>query len=115
MNNTGLLIRQARKEKRITMEELAQKLNVSKSTISKYEHGLIANLKRSKMLVLCDTLDLDPLLLIYGEDTKTTQKVSIDFFKVELNQLLDKTRDLTDSEKNLIKDYVNLICINKGD
>lgn len=112
MNNIGSLIRQKRKEKRLTLDEVATALNVSKSTVSKYERGLILNLKRSKMKVLCNLLDINPLFLI--TETEVIQEVTIDNFKVELNYLLDRVPQLEESEKDLIRNCADLICETKG-
>lgn len=115
MNRTGTLIKQKRKEKKLTLEEVAEYLHVSKSTVCKYERGIISNLKRTKVIALCDLLDLNPMQLINGFEAELEQEITVDHFKIELNYLLFKTKGLNDSEKNLIKNYVSLICENKGD
>lgn len=113
MTSPGLLIKQKRKEKRLTLEEVAQHIGVSKSTVSKYERNMIQNLKRDKLITLCNLLDLSPVELI--DNIEIEQEITINGFQTQLNYLLYRTIDLNDSEKNLIKDYVNLICTNKGE
>lgn len=113
MNSPGMLIKQKRKEKRLTLEEVAQHIGVSKSTVSKYERNMIQNLKRDKLITLCNLLDLSPVELI--DNIEVEQEITINGFQTQLNYLLYRTIDLNDSEKNLIKDYVNLICTNKGE
>ena len=46
MNNAGILIKQKRKEKKLTLQDVADKLEVSKATVSKWENNQIKNLKR---------------------------------------------------------------------
>ena len=113
MTSPGLLIKQKRKEKRLTLEEVAQHIGVSKSTVSKYERNMIQNLKRDKLITLCNLLDLSPVELI--DNIEIEQEITINGFQTQLNYLLYRTIDLNDSEKTLIKDYVNLICTNKGE
>lgn len=113
MNSPGMLIKQKRKEKRLTLEEVAQHIGVSKSTVSKYERNMIQNLKRDKLITLCNLLDLSPVELI--DNIEIEQEITINGFQTQLNYLLYRTIDLNESEKNLIKDYVNLICTNKGE
>ena len=115
MNSTGALIKQKRKEKRLTLEEVAEYLQVSKSTVCKYERGVIANLKRSKVIALCDLLDLNPMQLLNGFETEFEQEITLNDFKVELNYLLCKTKSLSETEKGLIINYVQIICASKGE
>lgn len=115
MNNPGTLIKQKRKEKKLTLEEVARYIGVSKSTVSKYERGIIANLKREKLISLSNLLDLSPVELIDGVEFEVEQTVTIQGFQVQLNHLLYQTKDLNESEKDLIKNYVQLICTSKGE
>ena len=115
MNNAGILIKQKRKEKKLTLQEVADKLEVSKATVSKWENNQIKNLKRSKLIALSNLLDLSPAELIDGIDYEVEQTITIQGFQTQINHLLYQTNGLNDSEKSLIKNYVSLICENKGD
>lgn len=115
MNNPGMLIKQKRKEKRLTLEEVAQNLGVSKSTVSKYERGIISNLKRSKMVSLCNLLDIDPMQLINGIEIEQTTEITINGFKTQISYLLHRVPGLEENEKDLIRNYIDLICTNKGE
>lgn len=110
MNNPGTLIKQRRKEKKLTLQDIADRLEVSKSTVSKWENNQIQNLKREKLIALSNLLDISPIELIDGIEYEIEQTITISRFKTQVNYLLHQTKDLSDSEKNLIKDYVNLIC-----
>ncbi len=109
--NAGELIRAKRKEKKMTIQEVADHLGVSKMTVSKYERNQIQNLKRDKLISICNLLDINPLDIING--IAIGQTITIQCFLVRLNHLLSKTEGLNESEKQLIKDYAKLIC-NKG-
>ena len=66
-NKTGEIIEKHRKEKKLTQEELANKLGVSKSAISKWENG--NNLPDITLLEpLSEILGIDKLLLFTSEN-----------------------------------------------
>ena len=68
----GKFISKCRKDKNITQEELAEKLNVSNKTISRWENGV--NMPDYSILKdLCNILDIDINELLSGEkDNKET-------------------------------------------
>ena len=87
-NKTGQLIEKYRKEKKLTQVELAEKLGVSKSAISKWENG--NNLPDITLLEpLSEILGIDKLLLFTSEyeakeesNEKTKQVKKKDIFKI---------------------------------
>lgn len=87
-NKTGQLIEKYRKEKNLTQVELADKLGVSKSAISKWENG--NNLPDITLLEpLSEILGIDKLLLFTSEyeakeesNEKTKQVKKKDIFKI---------------------------------
>ena len=87
-NKTGQLIEKYRKEKNLTQVELADKLGVSKSAISKWENG--NNLPDITLLEpLSEILGIDKLLLFTSEyeakeesNEKTKQVKKKDLFKI---------------------------------
>ena len=56
--NIGEKIKRLRTEKGMTLEELGNKVGVGKSTVRKWENGIIANMKRDKIQKLADALDI---------------------------------------------------------
>ena len=65
------LIANRRKELGLTLEEVAEKVGVSKSTVKKWESGYIKNMRRDNMALLADALHISPLdLLGPDEDPK---------------------------------------------
>jgi len=115
MNATnGGLIRRKRKKLGLTLEEVANELNVSKSTVSKWERGFIVNLKRDKLIALSRLLNISPLEIIEGQIVND-KKINLDEFINQLSYLLFITADLTEQEKNMILEYVKLICKTKGE
>ena len=53
----GSLLRQKRKEKGLTLEQVGNAIGVSKNTVSKYERNMIANMGNQKRLALAKLLD----------------------------------------------------------
>ena len=113
MKDIGNIIKQKRKLKKLTLEDVAKHLNVSTSTVSKWENNHISNLKREKLIALCNFLDLSPLQFI--NTMEVDYKISIEGFKTQLNFIMIHTPELSEKERNLIKDYVDLIISNKGE
>lgn len=93
-NKTGQLIEKYRKEKNLTQVELADRLGVSKSAISKWENG--NNLPDITLLEpLSEILGIDKLLLFTSEyeakeenNEKTKQVKKKDIFKIITISLL---------------------------
>lgn len=72
MSRIGKNIKKARSEKGYTQEQLAQKLSVTRNTISNYETGH-SNPDIEMLQMLAEALGTDPNTLIYGE--KKSQSV----------------------------------------
>ncbi len=113
MKSPGNLIKEKRKAQKLTLQEVADHLGCSKMTVSKWENGQIQNIRRENLIPLCNLLDISPIQLI--DSVEIEQTITINGFKTQLNFLLIHTQELNDTEKNLIKNYVELICENKGD
>lgn len=110
LNETsGSLIRRRRKKLGLTLEDVANELKVSKSTVSKWERGFIVNLKRDKLIALSQLLNISPLEIIDGHIIDG-QQINTDEFINRLNTLLFVTTDLTEKEKYMILEYVKFIC-----
>jgi transcriptional regulator with XRE-family HTH domain len=66
---TGKRIEMLRKQKGLTLEELGERVGVGKSTVRKWEQGIIANMRRDKIARLADALGVSPDYLL-GYDKK---------------------------------------------
>lgn len=65
--NIGDIMRVRRQELGLTLEEVGDYVGVGKSTVRKWEHGDIENMKRDKIALLSRILKLSPLTFITGE------------------------------------------------
>ena len=82
-------IKQLRKEKKLTQEELAEKIGISKRTLANWEDG-VSSIKENKLKILCEIFGVDmPYLLGYNNvKNETDLKVSI------LDEALEKLRTI---------------------
>ena len=64
----GKRLRDLRKSKHMTLEEVAAALGTSKQTIHRYENGIIANIPHEKIVLLAKTLGTTPAELMGWED-----------------------------------------------
>ena len=76
MANVGKTIKALRARKGITQDELAEKLFVSRQTVSNYENGK-SNPDLDMLVKLADVLETDINTLIYGEKGKEDKKKRI--------------------------------------
>lgn len=60
MNANGEKIYRLRVERGLTLEELAKKIGVGKSTVQKWETGSIKEMRRDKVQALADALQVSP-------------------------------------------------------
>lgn len=65
--NIGDIMHARRQELGLTLEEVGDYVGVGKSTVRKWEHGDIENMKRDKIALLSKILKLSPLTFITGE------------------------------------------------
>lgn len=65
--NIGDIMHARRQELGLTLEEVGDYVGVGKSTVRKWEHGEIENMKRDKIALLSKVLKLSPLTFITGE------------------------------------------------
>lgn len=61
---TGEIIKQLRKEKGITQEELANVLGLQKSAIAKYENGRVKNIKRETINAMAVYFGVKPSYIL---------------------------------------------------
>lgn len=89
-------IYQLRKERGMTLEEVGNIVGVGKSTVRKWETGMIANMRRDKISLLAKALGTTPAFLMGWDD-------NIDIQIMKENRSPSNESDLTEGEKELIK------------
>lgn len=76
-NNMGKRIRELRLSNKLTLEQVAQYVGVGKSTVRKWETGMIANMKRDKIASLAAVLKTSPAYLMGWEEERNFESVSL--------------------------------------
>ena len=69
-------LRSRRMELGLTLEEVGDKVGVGKSTVRKWEQGLIDNMKRDKIALLANALKVSPLELILDDYSNESHNIS---------------------------------------
>lgn len=68
----GKRIKELRRSKRMTLEELAEIIGTSKQTINRYENGIITNIPAEKIVALANALETTPQNLMgWSENAQT--------------------------------------------
>lgn len=67
--NIGERLRWRRKELDMTLEEVAQMINISRQTLSRYENGIISNIPSDKIEALAKALKTSPAYIMGWEDS----------------------------------------------
>ena len=94
------LLKTKRLEKRLTLEQVGEIVGVGKSTVRKWENGMIENMGRDKIVALSKALDISPLdILGIDKPQESTTKQILDnvFSKLETNRQ-DKVVSYAQSE-----------------
>ena len=107
----GEKIYNLRKEKGLTLEELGNLVGVGKSTVRKWEKGMIANMKRDKISKLASALNVSPAYLMGWE--MDDGDIGNAFMADSLEGEIDSMKSFSPSEKNHFKAYINLLEINR--
>jgi transcriptional regulator with XRE-family HTH domain len=106
--SVGKKLKLLRIEKELTQYQLADKLNVSKANISKYEHGDI-EINFNTLVKICNFFDISLDWLFGIKHKKEIENMSFD------NDFIEITKDIMDSGltsdqiKKAIEFYKNIV------
>lgn len=100
MSNMGERIRNLRKEKGLTQEELGKYIGVKKSAIMKYEKGEVQNMKRSSIEILSKLFNVSPSYLMCLEDNNQCNNEHI---------LIIDTSGLSDDDIDYLKKQIEYL------
>lgn len=89
METTAERLKWLRKyRKRITLEDLAKKVGISKATVQRYENGIITNIPSDKIELLAEALDTSPGFIMGWENDPDKYRLDNRF-----GRLLKKERE----------------------
>lgn len=93
----GARIKAARLEKGLTQLELAARLGIGRTAITKWEKGVIKNLKRDTIQQIADVLEISPLIMIGVEETEKPKTITI------------SADEFTEEQFSQIEQFINFI------
>ena len=119
------IIRNRRLELGFTMKEVADMVGVSEGTISRWESGHIANMRRDKIVALAKVLQISPSTIMEWTDSENLEGVQINEHHTEyyidaetrklaqelhdnpeLSVMLDAIKTLSPQDAKLVMDMV---------
>lgn len=108
----GQKIHKLRTEKGMTLEELGNIVGVGKSTVRKWENGMIANMRRDKILKVSEALGVSPAYLM-GWEPVSDEDIGNAFANDNLFDIIDNIPALSPHEKSHFTNYLQLLEINR--
>lgn len=106
----GDKIKALRLANHMTLEELGNKVGVGKSTVRKWEQGIIANMKRDKIAKLAKALDTTPAYLMGWEENLTTDNADLTVELMTRKDCIEVVKILLRNDENYNKQVLQY-CI----
>jgi transcriptional regulator with XRE-family HTH domain len=107
--NIGTLIKEKRTEKNLTMKQLADKMEVSEATISRWESGDIENIKRKKIVMLSKVLDISIYDIMGWVDPKTVKSTGDKYKDDQIKRLIHYFNALSSENKKQAISYLEFL------
>ena len=92
----GDRIRELRRAKKITQEEMARLLSTTKQTVSKYEKGIVSNIPSDRIEAMAKILDTTPEYILGWEEKE--KPVIADGLTGNQKKLIDFAMGLTEDQ-----------------
>ncbi|MBN1051294.1 helix-turn-helix domain-containing protein [Clostridium botulinum] len=105
------IIRKRREELNLTYEQLGNLVGVGKSTVRKWETGLIENMRRDNIIALAKGLKISPSILMEWDKEDNTHNLNLTKKEIKLLDNYNKLNDLGKREAD--KRISELTEINK--
>lgn len=100
-NDLSRKIKELRLERCMTLEDVAKIVGVGKSTVRKWETGMIANMGRDKIALLAQALGVTPAYLMGWEEPTQTPSPNVLGLTDGETDLLEWFRTLSDEEQKI--------------
>lgn len=109
MEDIGKMIYEQRNRLGLTLEEVGKAVGVGKSTVRKWENGMIKNMGRDKIALLANVLQLPPVAFVPGGLSHE--------YSYDEQRLINIYRKLSDHGKELLHERAQELCIlyNEGE
>ena len=109
-------IKELRREKGLTLEQVADIVGVGKSTVRKWETGMIANMKRDKISSLAKALGTTPAYLMGWKEDEEDKKISPDELSLTEGEkvVLDLFRQIPEDQQPVVLAMIRAaLCTDK--
>lgn len=101
-------IKQLRKEKGLTLEQVAVIVGVGKSTVRKWETGMIANMKRDKIALLAEALGTTPAYLMGWKEDAHSLSPDINELSEGEKVLVELFRRVPESSQQMVLQMIRV-------
>lgn len=107
-NELSRKIKDLRLKRGMTLEQVGDIVGVGKSTVRKWETGMIANMRRDKIALLAEALGTTPAYLMGWKDAK--KENSPDELKLTEGEkmLLDLFRQVPEAQQQLVLQMISV-------
>ena len=105
-NDLSRKIKELRLARKMTLEEVANIVGVGKSTVRKWETGMIANMKRDKIALLAKALSTTPAYLMGWDEEQTSYEILTPITEAE-QKLLDLFRRVPESQQDMVLQMIS--------
>lgn len=100
-------IRELRQDRGLTLEQVATVVGVGKSTVRKWETGMIANMKRDKIAALAKALGTTPAYLMGWEEADKEKEAPDEINLTEGEKmLLDLFRRIPEENRAMVLEMI---------
>ena len=113
-NEMSIKIKQLRQARGMTLEQVADIVGVGKSTVRKWETGMIANMKRDKIALLAKALGTTPAYLMgWKEDDEQVSPNAPGLTDGE-KLMLDLFRQIPENKQEVVLEMIRLALKTQG-
>lgn len=110
-NELSRKIKQLRLANHMTLEQVADIVGVGKSTVRKWETGMIANMKRDKIALLAKALSTTPAYLMGWDEDVPAETTVIQVTEAE-QKLLDLFRRVPENQQDMVLQMITVALSN---
>jgi transcriptional regulator with XRE-family HTH domain len=108
-NELSRKIKELRLERGMTLEDVAKIVGVGKSTVRKWETGMIANMGRDKIALLAQALGVTPSYLMgWKEDNKTLTSPNAPGLTDGEKMMLELFRQIPPNKQEVVLEMIRL-------
>ncbi|MBB6478007.1 transcriptional regulator with XRE-family HTH domain [Negativicoccus succinicivorans] len=99
----------------LTLEDVAAKVGVSAATISRWESGDIANMRRDRIVALSKALKISPAVIMGWDDPEDKPVAPSDRIDPEVTKMAEEVQNISDekAKNNVIR--LNRLAIKSPD